>query len=161
MTPVATPTETGFLREDDPRVPQTEALVSFRDIIPKPDHPRIQGIEHHTAQSWCESRRRVPAPAWLINRLDKDNIEKPYEGFSSDGKPDPGVYYYGPDEGAPVEEACLAANKLVERLSEDQKQATVLDDVCNNDAFRMWSNPELYVNEGEASVVQAVQYYRD
>jgi hypothetical protein len=149
--PSAPPVDSGFLANHDPSVPNAEALVSFRDIIPSASHPRIAGIAQHTAQTWCETRRSVPAPAWLIDRLNKENIEKPYKGFSSDGKPDSGVYRYSQDEGAPVEEACKAANALLMALSGEELQRTVLGDVQEDDDFRMWSNPELYVNQGETS----------
>lgn len=145
----ALPLDSGFLTDKDPSVPDAEALVSFRDIIPSPDHPRIAGIATHTAQTWCETRRSVPAPAWLIDRLDKTNIEKPYRGFSSDGNPSPSVYRYSQDEGAPVQDACNAANTLLDALSQEELQQTVLGDVREDDDFRMWSNPELYVNQGE------------
>lgn len=151
--PTALPADSGFLAENDPSVPNSEALVSFRDIIPSPNHPRIAGIAEHTAQTWCETRRNVPAPAWLIDRLNKSNIEKPYKGFSSDGNPDASVYRYSQDEGAPVEEACNAANILIEALSDEEAQRTIYGDVQEDHDFRIWSNPELYVNEGEESIL--------
>ncbi|UZJ55560.1 hypothetical protein CBS101457_004880 [Exobasidium rhododendri] len=147
-TSTSAPSDSGFIDQDDPSIPNSEALVSFRDIIPRPDHPRIAGIEHHTAQSWCSSRREVPAPAWLINRLDRKNLEKPYKGFSSDGKPDANVYHYERDEGAPVEEACAAASALLDGISEEERSSVTRGDVQDDDDFRLWSNPELYMNEG-------------
>lgn len=149
------PIDSGFLKEDDPSVPRTEALVSFRDILPAKDHPRIAGIESHTARSWCDSRKEVPAPAWLINRLDKTNLETPYKGFSADGHPDPSVYSYDADEGAPVEEASEAATALIDAMSEKQKVSAVRGDILTDDEFRLWSNPELYVNEGEWALIRS------
>jgi hypothetical protein len=145
---ISVPTDSGFHKEDDPSAPSSEALVSFRDIIPSPDHPRTAGICDHTARSWCDTRREVPAPAWLINRLDRNNLERPYKGFSADGNPDASVYRYAQDEGAPVAEACHAANALIKALSEKERMRTILGDVREDDEFRLWSNPELYVNEG-------------
>lgn len=147
--PSVAPLDSGFLQDHDPSTPNTEALVSFRDIIPSPDHPRIEGIENHTAQSWCQSRREVPAPAWLINRLDKKNLKTPYRGFSADGKPDPSVYHYERDEAAPVKEASQAIISLLDGISKEQRQQILKGDVRNDDEFRLWSNPELYMNEGE------------
>jgi hypothetical protein len=91
----------------------------------------------------------VPAPAWLINRLDIKNIERPYIGFSADGKPDPSIFRYEQDEGAPVEGAVRAVEKLLEVLSEQDKAEVIKGDVGTDDEFRAWSNPELYVNPGE------------
>jgi hypothetical protein len=146
---IAAPINSGFLLQDDPSTPRTDATVSFRDILPKPDHPRIAGISSHTSHTWCQSRREVPAPAWLINRLDIKNIERPYVGFSADGKPDPSIFRYEQDEGAPVEGAVRAVEKLLEVLSEQDKAEVIKGDVGTDDEFRAWSNPELYVNPGE------------
>ncbi|ORY73628.1 hypothetical protein BCR35DRAFT_322010 [Leucosporidium creatinivorum] len=142
------PLNSGFVLQDDPATPSTSATVSFRDIIPSPSHPRISGIATASAQSWCESRRAIPAPAWLINRLDRANIERPYKGFSSDGNPDPTIIHYAADEGAPVGAAVASVQALLASLSDDLKDAVVRGDVESDDDFRAWSNPELYVNEG-------------
>ncbi|BGO94600.1 hypothetical protein NBRC10512_004972 [Rhodotorula toruloides] len=142
------PLNSGFVLQDDPATPRTEATVSFRDILPKPDHPRIAGIADHTALSWCESRKAVEAPAWLINRLDVRNIGRPYRGFSADGHPDPSIFRYEEDEGAPVEAAVHAVNRLLDALPADLRKEVVKGDVATDDEFRAWSNPELYVNPG-------------
>ena len=142
------PINSGFILQDDPSTPETDATISFRGILPKPDHPRIAGIQNHSAQSWCQSRKDVPAPAWLINRLEIKNIEKPYKGFSADGKPDPSIYRYEQDEGAPVEEAMQAVNTLLAELSKEVRNEVIRGDVELDDEFRAWSNPELYVNPG-------------
>ncbi|GHJ86199.1 hypothetical protein NliqN6_2601 [Naganishia liquefaciens] len=138
----------GYQLSDDPATPRTDATVPFRDIIPRPDHPRIKGIESHDAHSWCTSRKQVPEPAWLINRLELSNLERPYKGFSADGKPDPDVWVYGEDEGAPVEAAVEAAEKFLEGISAKDRKEVVKGDVETDDEFRAWSNPELYVNPG-------------
>lgn len=142
------PVNSGFVLQDDPSTPRTDATVHFRDILPKPDHPRVAGVHTHSALSWCQSRREVPAPGWLINLLDIKNIERPYKGFSSDGKPDPTIFHYEQDEGAPVEAAVEAVNKLLENLPEKAKREVIKGDVADDDEFRAWSNPELYVNPG-------------
>ncbi|EDN93626.1 hypothetical protein SS1G_09493 [Sclerotinia sclerotiorum 1980 UF-70] len=79
------PENSGYIQTSDPKKPRSDAAVPFRDIIPSPDHPRIAGIQDHTALSWCESRRQIEAPAWLIDRLEAKNLERPYKGFTSDG----------------------------------------------------------------------------
>lgn len=142
------PLDSGFLREDDPSIPDSDATVSFRQIIPKPDHPRTVGVDQHDAVSWCQSRKGVPAPAWLIDRLEIKNIERPYKGFSADGHPRP-MFRYEEDEGAPVAQASAAVDRLLERLSDEEKKEVIKGDVADDDEFRAWSNPELYVNPGE------------
>lgn len=143
------PLSSGFVLEDDPSTPSTSATVSFRDIIPSSNHPRIAGINTASAHSWCESRRAIGAPAWLINRLDRANIERPYKGFSSDGKPDPSIFHYASDEGAPVEAAVASVQALLASLTAEMREDVIRGDVETDDDFRAWSNPELYVNEGE------------
>ncbi|BGP28728.1 hypothetical protein JCM10296v2_000464 [Rhodotorula toruloides] len=142
------PLNSGFVLQDDPATPRTDATVSFRDILAKPDHPRIAGIADDSASSWCESRKAVEAPAWLINRLDVRNIERPYKGFSADGHPDPSIFRYEEDEGAPVEAAAEAVKRLLDALTADLRKEVVKGDVAMDDEFRAWSNPELYVNPG-------------
>ncbi|WRT64445.1 uncharacterized protein IL334_001377 [Kwoniella shivajii] len=145
---IAAPTNSGFVLHDDPATPRTDATISFRDILPASDHPRIAGIDKHNSHTWCQSRREVPAPAWLINRLDVKNIERPYKGFSSDGKPDPTIFRYEQDEGAPVEATVRAVQRLLDAIPEDTKKSLIKGDVTTDDEFRAWSNPELYVNAG-------------
>lgn len=143
------PSGSGYALTDDPSTPRTDATVPFRDIIPRPDHPRIKGIETHDAHTWCQSRRLVPEPSWLIYRMDRKNLEKPYKGFSSDGHPDPTIFQYAQDEGAPVEEAVSAAQALLQGVSNEERRAVQFGDVGTDDMFRIWSNPELYMNPGE------------
>lgn len=138
----------GYQLTDDPSTPRTDATVPFRDIIPRPDHPRIKGITSHDAHSWCSSRREVPEPAWLIDRLELKNVERPYKGFSADGNPEASIWVYKEDEGAPVEVAVAAAKAFLEGISEEDRKEVVKGDVETDDEFRAWSNPELYVNPG-------------
>ena len=140
------PQTSGYLQSSDPSRPRSEAAVPFRDIIPSPSHPRIAGIADHDALSWCESRRQVEALAWLVNRLDKQNLE-PYKGFTSDGSVREGIYNYADDEGAPTEAVMEKMKELVEVLSDDQRNVVWSGEVTDDD-FRLWSNPSLYVNPG-------------
>ena len=158
---IAAPINSGFILSDDPATPKTDATVSFRDIIPKPDHPRIAGIHTHNAVSWCQSRREVPAPAWLINRLDIQNIERPYKGFSADGNPDPSVVRYEADEGAPVEDAVRAVEAFLDAVPESLRSEAIKGDVEKDDEFRAWSNPELYVNPGMPIIVLRIHAVGD
>jgi hypothetical protein len=137
----------GFVQSNDPTRPKTDAEVPFREIIPGPDHPRIKGIDTHTALSWCESRRQIPEPAWLINRLDAKNLETPFSGFTTDGVVQKDAWKFEDDEGAPVEAMVTAAEGIVKLLNPEQRNLTCFESV-DDDAIRLWSNPELYVNPG-------------
>jgi hypothetical protein len=144
------PQTSGYLQTSDPTKPRSDAAVPFRDIVPPADHPRIAGIADHDALSWCESRRQIEAPAWLINRLDAKNLEKSYVGFTNDGKVREGLYNYAEDEGAPTEMVVGKVEALLRLLSEEEKRDVQFGDV-RDDEFRLWSNPELYMNPGRPS----------
>lgn len=144
---MATPQNSGYLQASDPTKPRSEAAIPFRDLIPSASHPRIAGIAGHDARSWCESRRQIEAPAWLIDRLEAKNLEKPYKGFTTDGNVIEGVYHYAEDEGAPTERVASKVNELVAILTEKQRGEVQRGDVTD-DEIRLWSNPELYMNPG-------------
>jgi len=144
---MAAPQTSGYLQSNDPTKPRSDAAVPFRDIIPPPSHPKIAGIANHDALSWCESRREIEAPAWLINRLEKKNLETPYKGFTTNGTVIEGLYNYAEDEGAPTEEVVKATEALLYALSEEQRDEVHCGEVTD-DNIRLWSNPELYMNTG-------------
>jgi hypothetical protein len=148
---MAAPVNSGYLQSSDPTKPRSDAAVPFRDIIPSPTHPRIAGIAEHDALSWCESRRQIEAPAWLINRLDGKNLEKPFKGFTTDGNIRKELYKYSDDEGAPTEEVIAKTDSLLNILNSEQKKAVQFGDVTDDD-FRLWSNPELYMNPGKQDI---------
>ena len=143
---MAAPETSGYLQSSDPSRPRTDAVVPFRDIIPPASHPRIAGIADHDALSWCESRRQIEASVWLINRLDRKNLE-PHKGFTNDGKVREGLYNYAETEGAPTEAVMAKTKDLMELLSDGQRKEVWRGEVTD-DEFRLWSNPELYVNPG-------------
>lgn len=157
---MAAPRDSGYIQTTDPTRPRTDAAIPFRELIPPPDHPRIAAIADCDAHTWCASRRKIDAPAWLINRLDAKNLEKPYIGFTTDGQVREGLYEYAEDEGAPVEEATKAANALLAIMSEEEKVRTLFPSV-EDDEFRLWSNPELYVNPGGLRLDECSQSIRD
>lgn len=73
---------------------------------------------------------------------------EPYSGFTATGAVEENVYLYADDEGAPTEAVAEKVRDLLKLLSTEQKGALECGDV-RNDEFRLWSNPELYVNPGE------------
>ena len=68
-------------------------------------------------------------------------------GFTADGTVQKGVYQYAEDEGAPVESMVRAAEGLLGLLEPLQQERVMFRGVVD-DGFRLWSNPELYVNPG-------------
>jgi len=144
---MATPQTSGYVQSRDPSKPRSDAVVPFRDIIPSSDHPRIAGITDSDAISWCRSRKEIDAPAWLINRLEKQNLERPYKGFTTDGVVRDGVYEYAEDEGAPTEVVARLTEAMLEILT-TQQAADVRRGGVDEDEIRLWSNPEVYINPG-------------
>jgi hypothetical protein len=90
----------------------------------------------------------------LINRLHRKNLE-PYKGFTSDGKVRDGLYQYAEDEGAPTEQVVKRVEGLLELLDGEQRKEVHCGEVTD-DEFRLWSNPELYVNPGMSSLTHEV-----
>lgn len=73
---------------------------------------------------------------------------EPFRGFTATGIVEDNVYRYADDEGAPTEDVAEKVRNLLNLLSPEQMTAVECGDV-RNDEFRLWSNPELYVNAGE------------
>jgi hypothetical protein len=121
--------------------------VPFRKLIPQSDHPKIQGLQESDALQWAELKRHSKEIGYMVERLDKNNIEKPFRGFTSDGVVKEDVFKFAEDEGAPTEAMIAAAEELLSILTTDQKASTIFESV-EADEFRIWSNPELYVNPG-------------
>lgn len=92
----------------------------------------------------------------MINRLSYQNLHSvegnagPYKGFSVDGNPNPKIFRYEQDEGAPVEEAVKAVKALWSKLGKEERKEVRMGDVKEDERVRVWSNPELYVNPGES-----------
>lgn len=105
----------------------------------------------HTAISWCESRRGILEPGWLISRIEVKNLERPHVDFSN-GNPDHSVWQR--ESEAEAEDGALiakttatAVRTLLFTLDEHTKQEVHCGPL-DEDNIRLWSNPELYVNSG-------------
>jgi hypothetical protein len=134
--------------------PPSQFAASFRDLIPPPDHPKIQVLSRSHALEWCEHVKKIPEVGWFIDRFKAENLNKPYRGLTTDGQPLNGAYDYSSDEGAPVEAMVAAAEDLLALLSPEQKTTAMF--VLDADEMRLWSNPELYVNPGKADFICTV-----
>lgn len=78
----------------------------------------------------------------------QDSVKEPYYGVTSDGKLREGLYTLKEHEegdGAPVEEATRAAEKLLNLLDDQQKKVTQHD--IDSDVWRRWANREFTVAE--------------
>lgn len=125
----------------------SDATVPFRKLIPGPDHVKVQSLQDSDAYSWCESKRHDPNVSYMVDRLEWRNIEKPYKGFTTDGTVKKDVFKFANNDGAPTEAMIMAVEGLLSTLSAEQKKETVFASL-EVDEFRLWSNPELYINPG-------------
>ena len=131
-----------------PSKPSSEAAnLPFRKLIPQPDHPKIQGLRDSDALQWAELKKQDKEIAYMVERLSAKHIEKPFKGFTSDGVVKEDVFKFADDEGAPTTAMVAATENLLSLLSDEQQQMSIFDSL-DADEFRMWSNPELYVNPG-------------
>ena len=123
------------------------ANVPFRKLIPNPNHPKFQGLRDSDALQWTELKRQSKEIGYMVERLNAKHIEKPFKGFTADGVVKENVFTFADDEGAPTEAMVAATTNLISLLSDEQLKSSTFDSL-DVDEFRMWSNPELYVNPG-------------
>ncbi len=115
---------------------------NFRDIVPKPDNPRIAGLSERDACQHVEQRMQMPRvrdfmAAW------KQRAAEPFVGITTDGQKIPGLFHLA-DEGAPTEQMVAAARGLL-AVATPEEAAQICHPV-DSERWRYWSNPELYVN---------------
>ena len=132
-------------------LPSDAATVPFRRLIPHPHHPKFQRLRDSNALQWAELKKQSKEIAYMVERLDAKHIEKPFKGFTIDGVAKEDVFKFGEDERAPTEAMVAATDDLVALLSDEQLKTTIFDSL-DVDEFRMWSNPELYVNPGRSNI---------
>jgi hypothetical protein len=126
----------------------TDQMASFRRLLPPKDWYKTRSLSSSTARQWYEDKKDVPALEHFLRKLEAQNVPSPFKGFTSDGNVVDGLFQYAPDEGAPTAMMVKSASKLLRSLSAKQRASTVFDSL-EDDMFRIWSNPEFYVNEGK------------
>lgn len=114
----------------------------FRDLLPGPDYRTRAGIAERDAYSHADRMLATPRGQAFVAAYNK-RLAQPFVGVTCDGDALPDLYTLE-DNGAPVEAMVEAARNLL-RVCSDAEQAKVrfAIDAPN---WRMWSNPELYVN---------------
>jgi hypothetical protein len=126
---------------------QSDQTASFRRLLPPQGWFKTKGLSSSTAQQWYEDKKDIPALQDFLGKLRAESIPRPFHGFTSNGNVVDGLFQYAPDEGAPTAMMVKSVSKLLRQLSPRQKARTVFDSV-EDDMFRIWSNPEFYVNPG-------------
>ncbi len=144
--PTIHPTESHTMRPECVDAPPSK-LSPFRDLLPPEGWPKIKTLSTDSATEWYEGKKNHVHVKEFLEGLKLENIDRPWRGFTSDGKVNEGIHVYGEDEGAPVEAMTQAALRIMSTMSEEETSHTVFDSV-EADEVRQWSNPEFYVNPG-------------
>ncbi|KAJ5368565.1 uncharacterized protein N7496_008325 [Penicillium cataractarum] len=113
----------------------------FRNFIPEPGHPRIDGLDQTDIETYS---KKIASDPHVIQVFDKWKAElrEPFYGITTDGRRKEGIFKRA-DEGAPVEEMVAAATELRALLSEQELRIASHD--IDSDAWRKWSNPEVLI----------------
>lgn len=115
---------------------------NFRDILPGPDYRSRVGIAERDAYSHADSRLATPrgrafADAW------NERLAQPFTGISTDGTVIADLFTLAGHD-APSEAMVAAAQAVLGVCTDDERSKVCFPiDAVN---WRMWSNPELYVN---------------
>src|SRR5262245_50781837 len=115
---------------------------NFRDLLPGPDHRARAGIAERDAHTHADRFLANPRGQALINSYN-ERLAKPFVGMTSDGQVIPNLYTLQ-DNGAPVETMLAAARNVLSVCSDQERNR--LRFALDAPNWRMWSNPELYIN---------------
>ncbi|MGE0544927.1 MAG: DUF3500 domain-containing protein [Dehalococcoidia bacterium] len=118
------------------------ATNNFRDILPGPAYRSRVGIAERDAYSHADRMLSTPRGAAFISAYN-ERLAKPFTGVTSDGRVLPGLYDLAAND-APAD-AMLAAARAVLNVCTDEERDRVQFPI-DAENWRMWSNPELYVN---------------
>jgi hypothetical protein len=114
----------------------------FRSMLPGPDYRSRVGIAERDAHTHADrmlDSARGPAFLGAYN----ERLAKPFKGVTCDGHVIPDLFRLK-DSAAPVEAMTAAANAFLNACSNLQLARVRFPIEAQN--WRMWSNPELYVN---------------
>jgi hypothetical protein len=119
----------------------THMKSRFRTFVPAADDPRFAGYDLDPC-AYTDLRLEDPFNNAMIAGWNS-NAELPFRGITTDGTPDTSLFALT-HERAPTAEMVTAARTLLSRANRFEKAAFRLPLASN--AWRKWSNPELYVN---------------
>ncbi len=130
---------------------------NFRDILPAPDYRTRAGIAERDAYTHADRMLDSPRGAAFIASYHQ-RLAAPFVGVTCDGQVSPNLYGLEAND-APVE-AMVAAARAVLLICSDQERAK-LRFAIEAPNWRMWSNPELYVNRYGLRMDELSQRLRD
>jgi hypothetical protein len=114
----------------------------FRELLPGPDHRARAGIAERDAYSHADRFLATPRGQALADSYNA-RLAQPFFGVTADGQRLPDLYKLA-DNGAPVDVMVAAARHVLSVCSSEQRaKVSFALDAPN---WRMWSNPELYIN---------------
>lgn len=115
---------------------------SFRELLPGPDHRARAGIAERDAYTHADRLLASPRGAAFIAAY-HERLAQPFVGVTCDGSVIPDLYRRE-DNDAPVTEMVAAARRVLDSCRDEQRAKVRFAIDAPN--WRMWSNPELYVN---------------
>jgi hypothetical protein len=121
-----------------------EVSKNFRDYLIPLDHPRLHPNDrdartHGKGVLGNEQIFLTPvAKSWL------ENYQKPYHGFTADGKVQQGLWRADPQAKGHTGEMVDAAKKLLSVATEQEKKSFQYE--VNAKEWRSWSNPEVSIS---------------
>jgi hypothetical protein len=136
-----------------------EVSKNFRDYLIPLDHPRLHPNDrdartHGKGVLGNEQIFLTPvAKGWL------ENYQKPYHGFTADGKVEQGLWRAHPQAKGPTAEMVDAAKKLLSVATDEEKKSFQYE--VNAKEWRSWSNPEVSItcrhcHRTEANLTQVI-----
>lgn len=130
---------------------------NFRDLLPGPDHWACAGIAERDAHSHADRMLASARGQAFIAAYDQ-RLAQPFVGVTCDGNVVPDLYALE-DHAAPVDAMVAAARKLLNACSDEERSKVRFALDAPN--WRMWSNPELYVNRYGLRMDELAQPLRD
>jgi hypothetical protein len=115
---------------------------NFRELLPGPDHRASAGIAERDAYSHADRVLANPRGQAFIAAW-HERLAQPFVGVTADGEIVPALYKLE-SHAAPVSAMLAAARTLLGVCSDAQRHT--LRFALDAPNWRMWSNPELYVN---------------
>jgi hypothetical protein len=114
----------------------------FRQFIPAPDHPKVAGLAEVSAEAYGRRVLQIPfIRDWTEHwrRL----YEAPFVGITTDGRARPGLFERR-SNGAPAREMVAAAHRLIGAADPAARGRLLYP--LDAPEWRLWSNPEFYIN---------------
>ncbi|KAK8100126.1 hypothetical protein PG999_010500 [Apiospora kogelbergensis] len=118
----------------------------YRQFLPDLSLPRFTTMQQQDAHKYAKAFKTGGSPPWLHSlylhwrRL----FQEPYRGITTDGIVRPGLFKIQ-DEGIPMTTIVEAANHLLSRLSDQQRE--IVSHHIDSPEWRSWSNPEFLLSD--------------